>query len=212
MGHRHHRGGRDAASFRRLRPYGARCYRLRPPEGTGKEWNDALQAIGADALRNYLEDALGSQTAPQLADPAKTAAQEPRTAPAPAPDESEDLPDLLPGEAEILALLDAGLVTQADAESVLSDIFAGRPTPEPDRQAPPPSTQWQSAFADRLPDPEPAAVDELRGRGCPPSITPAPCAWRNSQRSRAVCGPRGGGRPGAPALAIGARTRPSTWA
>ena len=30
---------------------GARCYRLRPPEGTGKDWNDALQAIGAGPCR-----------------------------------------------------------------------------------------------------------------------------------------------------------------
>ena len=188
---------------------GAKCYRLRPPEGTGKDWNDALQAIGADALRNYLEDALGSQTAPQLADPAKTAAQEPRIAPAPAPDVSEDLPDLLPGEAEILALLDAGLVTQDAAEAVLSDIFAGRPTPEPDRQAPPPSTQWQSAFADRLPDPEPAAVDELRGR-----ILSALKNTRALRPGETVSDPeRYAAREAAdalspyPALAIGARTR-----
>ena len=55
---------------------GARCYRLRPPEGTGKDWNDALQAIGVDALREYLESAIG---APPLAAAPKTAAQAPRT-------------------------------------------------------------------------------------------------------------------------------------
>ena len=122
---------------------------------------------------------------------------------------SEDLPDLLPGEAEILALLDAGLVTQADAESVLSDLFAGRPTPEPDRQAPPPSTQWQSAFADRLPDPEPAAVDELRGR-----ILSALDHSRALRPGETVSDPeRYAAREAAdalspyPALAIGARTR-----
>ena len=65
---------------------------------------------------------------------------------------------------KIVPILDAGLVTQDAAEAVLSDIFAGRPTPEPDRQAPPPSTQWQSAFADRRPDPDAATVDELRDR------------------------------------------------
>ncbi len=185
---------------------GARCYRLRPPEGTGKDWNDALQAIGADALREYLENAIG---APQLAAPPKTTAQAARTAHAPPADVSEDLPDLLPGEAEILALLDAGLVTQDAAESVLSDIFAGRPTPEPARPAPPPSTQWQSAFADRLPDPEPCAVDELRDR-----IMAALEHSHELRPGETVSDPeRYAAREAAdalspyPALAIGARTR-----
>ena len=185
---------------------GAKCYRLRPPEGTGKDWNDALQAIGADALREYLENAIG---APQAGGLPKTAAQEARTAPAPPADVSEDPPDLLPGEAEILALLDAGLVTQDAAEAVLSDIFAGRPTPEPACPAPPASTQWESAFADRRPGPEPAAVDELRDR-----ILAALEHTRALRPGESVSDPeRYAAREAAdalspyPALAIGARTR-----
>ena len=173
----------------------AQVKRLRTPAGV-KDWDDLLRLHGAIRL-------------PDLAAPPKTAAQEPRTAPAPAPDESEDLPDLLPGEAEILALLDAGLVTQDAAEAVLSDIFAGRPTPEPAQLAPPPSTRWRSAFADRLPDPDAAAVDELRDR-----IMAALEHSRALRPGETVSDPeRYAAREAAdalspyPALAIGARTR-----
>lgn len=173
----------------------AQVKRLRTPDGV-KDWDDLLRLHGAIRL-------------PDLAPPPKTAAQEARTAPAPPADVSEDPPDLLPGEAEILALLDAGLVTQDAAESVLSDIFAGRPTPEPACPAPPASTQWESAFADRLPDPDAAAVDELRDR-----ILAALEHTRSLRPGESVSDPaRYAAREAAdalspyPALAIGARTR-----
>jgi hypothetical protein len=41
-----------AALIDRLEPYGARCERLRPDNG--KDWNEVLQAIGADALADWL--------------------------------------------------------------------------------------------------------------------------------------------------------------
>ena len=92
---------------------------------------------------------------------------------------------------------------------MLSDIFAGRPTPEPAQLAPPPSTRWRSAFADRLPDPDAAAVDELRDR-----ILAALEHTRSLRPGESVSDPaRYAAREAAdalspyPALAIGARTR-----
>lgn len=199
-----------------LQAYGATVRRLRP-EG-GKDWNEALQSCGRAALAECLRTATKQAepapppsrrtgkkpgTAPQPGGRLKTAAQAARTTHAAPPDVSEDPPDLLPGEAEINAALAAGLITQEVAEAALSDLFAGHGKPAP---APTPP---RSAYADRQPDPDAAAVEELRLR-----ILSALENTRALRSGETVTDPeRYAAREAAdalnpyPALAIGARAR-----